>query len=533
MAIETGKTAAGQNFLPDFIRELTDFEVKLGVHEQIGKAISFYRFMPSVKTIVDTIASLILTDVDVDIEDEKTKEGPASNMLYNVVDIVGFLRQVVVEYLVAGNVFVGITLPAEKSFECPKCRSKVSFSSMPDTLEYVVDGDCFHFKCPEKGCGRRIAVDPNNIREETTSLQYAGTSTPELKIFSAQRVSLIPAVGSNKKMMIYELSDEERVAINTKKGYMFVLKNTPLVFIRAAMSKDKKVNIRLPDSVIHVHDTELSDKETGWGVVPLMSAYKLVYYLSALRKQNLEMAALRPTPVHLLSPATGHETTNLKKVKGEIKKAVADAVESSKRFPFVFSPIPVSSATLTADFKPLNLVGEIRLAQSDLAVSLGLPSDLVYGGSAQWSSASANIRMMEKRFVFLYDALERICDKVATIIAALTRKKVSIAPMRLKVLDDQNVAQQIAGLYAQGRVSLRTMHTRLGLDLDKELARIRDEIPQMGELDKLLMSDRMDFEADKRRQGAKADMIFQAGLQKSFGGEGRPAETDRRPSGTG
>lgn len=525
MAIDkTGMS--GPTNMTDYINELTDFEPRYSVHDQINMASRFYRYIPTVKTIVDTLASLILTDIDISAGDGDSR---ARKMLEGDIEISTFLRRVVIEYLVTGNVFIVAQLPADKKFKCPKCGKEILLSSYNDSDKYKISGDSIALKCTS--CKAQTAIRYDKIEEVQASdtYRFPGSFVPDIKLFEPNKVEIVTAPGSNGKMIVYSLSDSEKSSIKSGK-YMFVLKSSPLAFIKSTFEKDNAV--LLSKSVIHVHDTEVTGQMDGWGIVPLMAAYKMVYYLSALRRQSIESAALRSAPIYLLSPTDGGGV-DLSEVKDGIEKAVEDSQRKSKRYAVAFSPAAVNVQPLFADFKATSLTGEIKLAQNELAVAIGLPADLVYGGSAQWSAASANIRMMEKRFVFLYEALERVCDKIADVVNGICGSNISVSPTRLRVMDDMAVTQSIINLMASNRVSYDTVMQRLGLDPEDEIKKIRGAAPGLTDIDIEIQKKIAEFQREFSQESQEDTMAFQRSLQDAFpvitGGQVQQQQEEVRP----
>jgi hypothetical protein len=524
MAIESSKLGTGSSALPDFIADLKDLGPKTSTHDQIKDAVSYYRYMPSVKTVIDTLSSMILTDVDVQVKSDKPER--VLDILYKKLDILTLLRRVVVENLVTGNVFVSVLMPSDKQFKCPQCGKNILLSSYRDEDKYSVSQESYiNLAC--SGCRGNITIAPSSIQNVESSMEWS-TFVPDIRLFSPSQITLICAPGSSRKMVVYELTADEKKTI-TQGKYMFILKNTPMEFMRVAFQRDGDMSIKLDNETIHIHDSEISGRNDGWGVIPLMSAYQLIYYLSALRQQTLEMSAMRPSPVYLVSPQTGAEIADLDAVRTRIYNSFEDAHKNNKRQPVVFTPVPVNAQTLFADFKPLSLVGEIKLAQSELAVSLGIPSDLVYGGGAQWSAASANIRMMEKRFIFLYESIDKLCDKIAKVVGECTKSEISIRPVRLRVLDDMAVTQLLNNLNMRNRVSSDTLFDRLGIDFAEEAKKINGELKTTAEIDTKVAKAQANFQ----REQAQADVKDTAAFQSSMAGGGATALAQQALPGAG
>jgi len=524
MAIES---SAGRNFLYKYVEEMLDFDPKYDIHTQIRMASNFYRFMPSVKTIIDTLASLVLSDITV------SSSSPGNDKkIREIIDIVGFLRRVVVEYLTVGNVFPSIRIPQDKEFTCPSCKKDILLSSYKDTDIYNASKSGISLSCT--ACHKSVSITHKQLRIKTgDSYVMSSNMSPYLFIHPADQVSIIQAPGSNSCMYMYSISNEETSEIRRKKQYMFVLKNSPLEYIVSAF--ESKKGIRLSDKMIHVRDCGITGQDAGgWGVVPLMSAYKLIYYLAALRQQNLEMATLRPSPVYVLSPAAGGDQVDLSKVKDKIVSVSEDSQVFGKRNSVVFSSIPVSVQTLFADYKQLNLAGEINIAQKELAIAIGLPAEMVYGGGSQWTAASANIRMLEKRFIFLYDALDRICDKLSLVIGkVINDKNVSISTVKLRVLDDMAITNVLSGLASQNRISMSTLLARLGLDLDDEVDKIKNESKKLIELDSSQMKSRSVYERELRQENMSDEIAFEAAKRREAISVGQPMPEKLPPGARG
>jgi len=479
----TGKKTGSGAF-----KSLIDFSFEGSINEALDFSENIYLFVPVIASAIQLLASLVTSDIDIivkdkkgEIDEEKTEE--MEDSLKQDFEIDNILYDFAINYLVYGNVYPYMSAGHLNTLECKRCKKKMKLRNIPKE-NIRIKKDQIEIKCTE--CKKEGTYQTNDF--EVINFSQAGelinqSLLPNIMFIKPQSIKIEAAPFSGKKHIYFKLDAEDKKSIAEMDG--IILEDIDLVLIDAYMASigKKKDRFLANDDIIHIKAPSIAGQFKYWGVPPLISIFKSVWYVAKLRWQQLKIIENRTYPVTLVYPVAQSDPlfqhTNLSAVKNEVKNAVEKNREGQTDI-FTFIPTPVGHAYIGGDVKILSLHNELRLALQEMSMALGVPFELLNGASAQWSSTSAFIRMIEKRMSPLFVGMKKLCKTISILISKVMNLNVEIKLQSLKVLDAMEVHRIRSGLVMNNMASVRTFMEDLGLDPDEEFGNLEKEASAVG-----------------------------------------------------
>jgi len=175
-----------------------------------------------------------------------------------------------------------------------------------------------------------------------------------------------------------------------------------------------------------------------------------------------------------------------------------------------FSPVPVGTAQIGGDARPLLTHQEILSAEDNILAIIGIPREFVYGGMSYGPGSAAVLRQIENQLVA---HISQSSGLLQWIVNKITDFK-GMQPMKAKmgkftIQDDAFNKQAALQLYQTGELSAETMMRVYSFDRGEEQDRIQEETIERA---------RRQAVADKKMQEIQNDLVAQAQMKAESGG---------------
>jgi hypothetical protein len=174
---------------------------------------------------------------------------------------------------------------------------------------------------------------------------------------------------------------------------------------------------------------------------------------------------------------------------GNWRSRVEEIVRNRRRDPNykAILPVPIGFGRLGGDGKAMMLTPELNYLNQTIVGGMGIPQEFLFGG-LNWTGSSITLRSLQNDFQHNQSQLLELTvwmkNKVRSFLKLPDIKKIRF--MDFKMADDIQRIQQLISLNAQRKVSDETLLTELGLDYEKEIKKIIQEVQTQNEMQDLM-----------------------------------------------
>jgi hypothetical protein len=393
-----------------------------------------------------------------------------------------FMEEVGLDYWGYGNAFVSIYYPFEKMCKCSVCKGDFPVANAKVKLEQRGEKPKWKAKCPKCKVDNYITlwdrqVNGKAARNKIKLIRWS----PELIDVESNPVT---GICRYKYLMPAKMKKE------IISGNQFYITTTPQDFLDAvAMNKNLIFN---SGQLIHMRSPSLSSIERGGlGEAKMLRAFKDIYYLMLIKKAREVIAHEHVIPLHIIFPQASGTLDPIKDIdlqkwrttmENEIKKWRKDPNYKP------VMPFPAGHQFIGGSFKNLDTSGEIRSAIIDVLATMGVPQELIYGGMS-WSGASITLRLMAERLEnYRQEIISLINDfiipKISTYLGFDT--DVTVHMSDLHMADDMQRKQMAINMNNANKLSWDTALSEFGWDQEKELKKMKEEIPKYQEIKEIV-----------------------------------------------
>jgi len=448
----------GQTYMPSSIKEMFRW------------CRHYFLTHPIINTIAFKLSQYIITDIVYMTENLKLK-GMWSEFLEEKLRYRIFQLESGLDYNVYGNCIVSIFFPFIKMLRCKKCN----FTSEAKSSKYYFKNFEFMWKCPSCGFHGPASASDYHIRK-------------------ADGIRLIRWNPENIDITYNEINGSTtyfyRMPLQTKNdiimGKKSVVEEVPQLYIESL--KRKKAIVFSNDNLFHFKRGTLAGKDRGWGTPAPLPVLKDVYYLQILKKSQESIALEHIVPLRTIFPqassglADPFKNVNLVDWRDQIHDEV-----NRWRFDNNYMPIlsfPIGTQSIGGDGRALLLGQEIRVWLEQIAIGMGVPTELIFGGLS-YSGSNVSLRMLENSFIT--NILEHVSMLNWCIRRIGTYMNWEIVQARFKpfkMADDLQRKAYNLQLNQLGKISSTTLIEDADFDAARENELIETETNAMAEAQK-------------------------------------------------
>ena len=343
-----------------------------------------YLTMPPFKAVSERLVRYFLTDIVINgaSDDEREKYEDLFDKKLHMIQQLALIGD---DYKVYGNAFASVYFPFDRFLICPQCRTEYHNS----TLNYKFDkkqGDfiCACPKCHYHGAFKRD--DRRNI-----------TDLDRVKIIHWNPKSISIRVHPISGEVEYYYRLDQKYIDKVLDGDRFYLDTMPWALVKLCLAAEKGKHVYFKfnrDAIFHMKSGSLSGLDIkGWGIPPLLTQFKLAYYIQTLRRYDEALAYDFIMPFRVISPASpgnadGQDALTLVNMQ-QFKSYIQDMVAKHRADPTVMSvsPFPIQYQMLGGEAKQLSPKDNEAQAMQELMNASGYPQDL-YAGTLQLQAAA-------------------------------------------------------------------------------------------------------------------------------------------------
>jgi hypothetical protein len=369
-----------------------------------------------------------------------------------------------------GNSFVSLYFPFVRMLGCKACGSEFKDSKVDYKL---VKGPALAGVCPK--CGR----EGEFRREDRRSPDASGL---KLVRWDPKQIKLQHHPVSGRTVYYWDIPGD--YAEKLRQGDKFYLETTPWAIVKCVVA-DNKGDSRLfefgDDAIYHFKEATLSGVDLkGWGMPPVMSNFKLAYYIQILRRYDEAIALDYIMPFRILfpdaGPAQGQDAFGNMGMN-VFKQHMQTMVRNRRRDPTAIqvAPFRVGYQAVGSEGQALAPKDSIQLASDELLNAVGYPADL-YRGNLSIQAFPTALRLFEKTWGSLVDGYNDILAWVSRRICNYLLSGDIAAKLRPVTLADDIERKQLLLQAAGGMdVSKQTAYTAVGVDYLEEQRRVLEE----------------------------------------------------------
>lgn len=413
---------------------------------------------PAIFAALQKLASYVVTEVVVEATDKVHKES-WEDILNDTLNVKGIAIQTGIDRRTYGNSFLSVYRPFNRFLKCAECKQLSGIKY----VKYVFQLKTMKFKYTCKGCNKpTIGTIVDKKVADKTRIAIIRWD-PKL-----MDIDYNPMTGKSK--YYYTIPGDLKTKV--EKGNDHIIDTMPIEFLRA-MQANKTFEFA-DGQLYHMKIAGPAGVDAQWGMPPLLCVMERFLYAQVLRKANEAIALDHIVPFRVLHPApisgTADPATTINLANWQAK--MEESIKLWRRDPLhiMFAPTALGVTMMGGQGRSLLTLGEVKEAEEDIIVGLGVPREFLYGGLTL-AGSGVSLRMLENQLET--DAAEQNGQLrwiIKQVSAILDWKPVKAKFVPFKLVDDteQKMAmfqlQQILG----GKISDDTMGMPFKVDPAKE-----------------------------------------------------------------
>lgn len=466
------------------------------------------------RTALSRIANYFITQINVDCDDEKSKE--QYDEIFEELNWKEVLAEAGINLLAYGNTFVSINQGFDRFLSCPKCGKT---SAVDRINNFKFDKGKFTYLCP--GCNNngvhRVIDKPNRNIDKVNVVCW---NPREVKLRCEE------TTGSYEYYWdIPELYKKKVTAKNDK----FFPKKVPTVIYEAIY--ENRMIVFNTKNFVHLKLATPASLKTDGKAVPLcMYMFDDFFMLKVLERFNEVICYEDINPFRVIAMASNTQANNpilMAQDGGLWGSAVDHMIEQHRvdpgsyyKFPFTFE-----FQQLGGQGKNLAPVELIAAAQNNILNALNIPQEL-YAMTLQTQAVGPALRLFENSWSCVVDAYNKLLQKIGDVVGkikGLTPAKFSLLPITFA--DDMERKSVIGQLVSSNSIARSEFLNLYKIDYKDQIRKKMQEEADMQELQE------EEMERQELRRTNKASIFNQQGGQGGGQG-GAPGQADYSASST-
>lgn len=356
------------------------------------------------------ITKLIYSDDDSSekkgiIKDDQSEEWWKS-VLEEQLKFMHLARECGMNYYSYGNSYISIHFPYSRQLECKHCGAKHAAESLKD-LKFK--NWKFIAKCPK--CKKTDVVIANDVATKDIS---------RLRVIRWDITNVDVKYNNISDEHFYYYTIPANIKNALKNGDMDIVNSTRLQVIEAAQ-QNKQVKLS-PDNLYHMKRSSpqyIIPTERGYGIPLVLPVMRDIFHIRVLKKANEMISFDHIVPMRMLFPSsTGdvspHLTTSLDTWRSKVETELLLWKRDPNRVSLV--PMPIGQASFGGDARLLMVTPEIKAAEDDIIIGMGIIPEIIKGG-ASWSGSNVSLRIVENSFINHRNDIHGLLDFIKKKVA--------------------------------------------------------------------------------------------------------------------
>ena len=431
-------------------------------------------------SVAQKVVRYFLTDLILEGGDEEERK-EFNDLLLKKMRFLSILAELGDDRMVYGNSFSSLIFPFSRFLNCPQCGTNYK-------------AEVLNYKFINKG-GPSIEATCPKCRYHGTFLHEDRRSPDKtqvcIKRWNPKFMRLKVHPFTNKVDYYYEIPGTDFRMIQD--GHPFYINNTPWPMIEAACDKDHLFHFE-QGQLFHMRASCPAGVPIwGWGIPPVVTHFKLIYYIQLLRKYDEAIALDFIIPLRTICPPAAQGGVDPLKTYGmsSFVAKIQGAIYNKRRDPtsVAILPFPIQYQMLGGEGKTLAPKDSLALAIDELLNAQGYPAEL-YKGTLSLQAFPVALRLFERTWGDYVDDLNRLVDWVVTSMARTFMLGDITGKLRSVTLADDIERKTMTLQAAAGMdISKGTAYLPYGLNYIEEQKRIVEEQKAIQELQQEAMED--------------------------------------------
>lgn len=507
-------TYTGSEKFPNPFYDIASDYVPRNIYDTFKWAEYLYVTTGTYKSAARKVVRYFLTDIDFSGASEQEQD-KYKKFMYKDLHIMTQLAEIGDEFSVYGNVFVSIIFPFDRTLECPHCGTIYHC----DTVDYKFDLKNLIFSGYCRKCKKTVNFSRNDVPSmETSRVRIRRWNVKNMRI----RVHDI----SGK--MEYFLQLPSKFVSKIRDGNPFYINETPWSMIQAVSRAKGEVYYKFDEGgVYHMKEVTLSGFDIqGWGIPPVISNFKLAYYIQLMRKYDEAISFDFITPFRVIYPQAQSgpnmdplQTMNMSTFVARMEEMIAK--KRNDPTSIQIAPFPIGYQMLGGEGKQLAPKDNVQLATDELLNAVGFPAEL-YKGTLSVQAAPLALRLFERTFGALVDGYNDLIGWMLNKISNYFNWDAVSGTLRSVTLADDLERKGVVLQAAAGSdISKQTAYRAMGIDYIDEQKKVVEEQTKVQELQQQAMEDQQASQAP----GAGGDPAAGGDPMMAGGPGGQPGAT--------
>lgn len=478
----------GSEKFPNPFYDIASDYVPRNIYDTFRWAEYLYTTMGTYRSAARKVVRYFLTDIDFGDSSDQDIE-TYRKVLYDNLHIMTQLAEIGDEFSAYGNVFVSLILPFDRFLTCPFCGTDYHCSTIDykfDLKNLVFSGKCH--KCHKNVDFKRKDVpspEPKRVR---------------LKRWNVKDIRI--RVHDISGHVEYFLQLPSKFVGKIQDGNPFYINETPWSMLQAISKSSGPVLYQFDEGRIHhMKEVTLSGFEIqGWGIPPVISNFKLAYYIQLMRKYDEAISFDFITPFRVIYPTsqTGADMDPLQSMNMGTFVAKMEEMIRKKRqdsTSIQISPFPIGYQMLGGEGRQLAPKDSVQTATDELLNAVGFPAEL-YKGTLSVQAAPLALRLFERTWGHLVDGYNDLISWLLDQLANYFSWAHVTGKLRSVTLADDLERKGIMLQGAAGQdISKQTAYRAMGIDYMDEQKKVVEEQTKVQQIQQKAMEDQQASQA--------------------------------------
>ena len=466
-------TNSGRDKYPNPFFDIASEYMPDDIYEMFGLAEYLWNTMPPFKEVGTKVVAYFITDFEFEGGSEDERDDLAD--FYNsILHLKKELLAVGQDRMVYGQAFVSLYMPFDRYLICPDCDTAYKADVIDYKFEPAAGDPYFTCECPKCKLGMK--------RFKRQDRKSKDKKRVKLIRWNPKHMSISYHPISGRKAFYLDLSRGGLFAQRVKEGDTFFLNDTPWDLVKVVCAGNQKLFMFKEDAIYHLADESLSGYTNfrGWAIPPLLTSFKLAYYIQLLRRYDEAFVMDFIMPFRILYPDTtagGQDMLGSFNMGSFVSQMQAMVARKRKNITDIqIAPCKIGYQLMGGEGKQMSPKDNVLNASNELLNNSGYPAQM-YNGDLAWQAAPVALRLFERRWISLVDGNNDITQWLTSSVCKNFGWSTDIKCKFRSVTLADDLERKALGLQAAagGDISKTTAYAPFGFDFKEEQARVLEE----------------------------------------------------------
>jgi len=492
-------TRSGADKYPNPFFDIASEYMPNDIYEMFGLAEYLWNTMPPFKEVGTKVVCYFITDFEFEGGSDDERDD-LKDFFDNTMHLKKELVAIGQDRMVYGQSFVSVYMPFDRFLICPDCDT----SYKADIIQYRFNANAgdphFECECPKCKLGYKRFKRLDRKSKDKKRVRLIRWNPKHMSI------SFHPISG--RKAFYLDLSRGGLFCQRVKEGDPFFLNDTPWDIVKVVCAGNQKLFMFKEDAIYHLADESLSGYTNfrGWAIPPLLTSFKLAYYVQLLRRYDEAFVMDFIMPYRVMYPDTtasngdmltsfnmGSFVSQLQAMVARKRKNITD---------IQIAPCKIGYQLLGGEGKAMSPKDNVMNAMNEILNNSGYAAQM-YNGDLAWQAAPVALRLFERRWISLVDGNNDLTQWVTNQVCKNFGWSSDIKCKFRSVTLADDLERKALGLQAAagGDISKSTAYAPFGFDFKEEQERVLEEQKLIA---KLQQDSQEEQEASQLQGGAPA-----------------------------